>query len=93
MSNLVVDGYEKVLLKSVNVLEREGKKPLVFVNFHDCESLDETGDMILLKDNMDMNYIMSLKEYEKKPVKAILRLSTYNGRSSISVADVIPLKQ
>lgn len=92
MSNLVVDGYKKVLLKSVNVLEREGKKPLVFINLHDCDSLDETGDIILLKDNVDMNYIMSLKEHEKKPVKAILRLSNYNGRSSIAVTDVIPIK-
>lgn len=93
MSNMVVEGYNKVLLKSVTVREREGKKPLVFLNFHDVESLDETGDMILLKDDISMDFIMNLKALEKKPVSAVIRLSTYNGRSSLSVSDVLPIQK
>jgi hypothetical protein len=93
MSNLVVNGYENLVLKSVDVIERENKNPLVFVEFIDTDTFESTGQIIYLKEDMNINYISSLKSLEKKPVKATVQINTYNGRSSLSVLDLQPIKQ
>jgi hypothetical protein len=90
MSSLQVNGFEKMILKSVRVYEKEGKKPLVFVNFMDFNTFTDTGDLILLKENLTIDDISSIKALEKKAVKAVLSSNTYNGRSSFVVNAVLP---
>lgn len=88
MSGLVISGFDKVVLKSVKVIEKEGKKPLVFVNLVDFNSFDDTGDMIFLKQDLSVNDIATLKSLEKKQVRAVLTINEFNGKKSYVVTDV-----
>lgn len=89
--SLVVEGYKTVAVKKVNLLEREGKKPLVFIELVDPESFESTGEMMYLNQDADLNALMSLKSLERKKVKATLRLGTYNNRPSVNITNVTPL--
>lgn len=90
MSGLVVAGFEKTILKSVKIVEKEGKKPLVFVNFVDFHTFNDTGDYIFLKENLTIDEIANLKSLQLKPVKATLTLNEFNGKKSFVITDVVP---
>lgn len=88
MSSLLVDGFEKMILKKVRVFQKEGKAPVVFVEFIDFATFESTGDLIYRAENMNVDMITSLKSLEKKPVKATILANVYNGRSSFVVKDI-----
>jgi hypothetical protein len=90
MSSLSIQGFEKMILKSVKVIEKEGKKPLVFVKFVDFNTFDDTDDFIFIQENLTFDTIASLKALEKKPVKAVLSNNEFNGRKSFVCVDIKP---
>lgn len=89
MSSISIVGFEKMILKKIRVVQKEGKKPLVFVEFVDFATFETSGDLIFMPETIDMDIITSLKALEKKPVKADLACNTYNGRSSFVVKKII----
>lgn len=89
MSSLVVSDFKKVTVKSVNILEREGKKPLAFVNLVDLETFETTGEMLYLKKDVTLKDLMELKSLERKNVKATLQIGMYNNRPSINIVDLV----
>jgi hypothetical protein len=89
-SSIGVKGFEETVLKAVKVIEREGKKPLVFVDLMDFKTFDTTGEMMFMNKDMSIDLISSLKALEKKLVKAVLFIGTYNGKTSINVNEIIP---
>lgn len=89
--SLVVQDFMNVAVKSVNVIERADKKPLVFIDLVDTDTFQNTGEMMYLKKDMTMNDIMSLKQLERKKVKAVLTIGVYNNRPSVNLVEVSPL--
>lgn len=90
VTNISVEGYSDVRLKSFSIIEREGKKPVYFVELADASTFETTGEMILLK-QLTTEEAFKIKALETKAVKAVLRVSPYNGRSSIACIDIQPL--
>lgn len=88
LGNLSIDGYKNVAVKSVNILEREGKKPLVFIDLADADTFKSTGEMMYLKKDLTINEMTYLKNLEAKHVKAVLQLGTYNNRPSVNIIDI-----
>ena len=70
------------------MLEREGKKPLVFIELVDPETFDDTGEMMYLNPDADLNHLLSLKQLERKKVKAVLKLGKYNNRPSTNIVSI-----
>lgn len=91
ISNLVVEDFKNVVCKSVNIREREGKKPLVFIELMDFDTFNTTGEMLLLNNDLALDQVMALKQLERKKVKATLRVSPYNGRTSLNITNMIGL--
>jgi hypothetical protein len=80
--------HSKVILKSATQRERrDGKSPLIFVEFINTENYTASGEMLFL--NRDVKYD-DIRKLEHKPVSAVLELGQYNGRNSISCVDIKP---
>lgn len=88
-SGIKVEGFKNCVAKSVNVRERDGKAPLVFIELIDMDTFETTGELLLLKQDLKMDEVFKLKSLEKQAVKATLKLGTYNGRSSVNVTEMI----
>lgn len=89
--SLVVADFKNVAVKKVNLLEREGKKPLAFIELVDTETFESTGEMMYLNQEATLNDLMALKALERKKVKATLKMGTYNNRPSVNVVSVTAL--
>lgn len=89
LSSLVVQGFKNTVLKSVKVIQKEGKKPLVFVCFMDFDTFEDTGDLIFVKENLTVDDLANLKVLEKKQVKATIVPNTYNGKTSFIAVDIV----
>lgn len=87
-SMLTVSEFANLRLKKFNVFEREGKKPLYFVEFVDADSFESTGEMMLLKPDFSQNDAFALSKLEKQKVSATIKISAYNGRSSVACIDI-----
>lgn len=88
-SMLSVSEFKNVRLKKFNIFEREGKKPLYFVEFVDADSFESTGEMMLLKPDFNQNDALAISKLELKPVHATIKISPYNGRSSVACVDIV----
>lgn len=90
--SMMIEGFTNCVCKSVNVIEKEGKKPLVFISLIDKDSFEVTGDMIYLNKEINITEITRLKSLEKKEVYAVIRLSEYNQRPSVAITSMIEAK-
>ena len=88
---IMINDFVNVAVKSVNVLDREGKKPLVFIDLVDTDSFQNTGEMMYLKKDLTTNDIMNLKSLERKKVRASLAIGIYNNRPSINITDLVAI--
>lgn len=87
-SNLVVSEFSNVVLKSFNVFQREGKATLYFVEFVDAQTFETTGEMMFLKKDFSQADALQMAKLEKQKVRAEIRVSPYNGRSSVACVDI-----
>lgn len=79
--------WKGLLIKSVNVLEREGKSDLTFVDLVDTATYESSGQYLYLPDDRseELPPPGTLVDVYTKP-------GTYNGRPSISFASIKPSK-
>ncbi len=83
---LLLQGYEKkTILKKVNVIERQGKSPLTFVDFVNPDTYESTGDFIFINNKIPVE---TLKAMIGKEVKASIEIGSYQGRQSFTCVDI-----
>lgn len=88
-SNLVINGFEKLVLKEVKVVERNEKSPLIFVEFVDADTYQTSGELMFISDTQKAHDVTPLKLQQ---VKATLELSIYNNRTSIACKEIRAVK-
>jgi hypothetical protein len=85
----LVQGFEDVVLKDVSIVEREGKKPLIFVEFVDRKTFASTGQMMFISEEQKAHDITPLK---LQSVDAVIGLDVYNNRTSVTVHKITARK-
>lgn len=84
---LILNGFKNIILKDVKLVNREGKKPLCFVNLVDTDTHDHSGDIMFMSEDRDFN-VYTLEALQGLKVKAKLTLSIYNNRPSLTVSKI-----
>jgi hypothetical protein len=87
-SALKINGFESVILKSVNVIKRDGKTSLIFVEFVDTKEFESTGQFMFINKEISVEDLVRL---EKKSVSVQFNLGLYNNRPSLSCVNIIAL--